>query len=173
MFLARLIAIAGVIGALAIVAPKLAPTLFASVVQPKKPAVIATAPVPQRRSDRAVALEADARGHFSADAVINGRSIEVFVDTGATTIALNEATARRLGISPARSEFVLPISTANGVIQAAPVRLAEVRLGGISVRDVGAVVVPGNVLAANLLGMSFLSRLSKFELSGDRLILVE
>ncbi len=53
----------------------------------------------------------------------------------------------------------------------AMVELAEVRVGGITVRDVAATVVPGDALRTNLLGMSFLGRLSRFEMAGDQLVL--
>ena len=93
------------------------------------------------------------------------------VDTGATSVAINEATARRLGIRPRLADYSLPISTANGIIHAAPVILRSVSVDGIRVRDVRAVVVRGEVLPVNLLGMSFLGRLSRFEIAGDRLVL--
>ncbi len=93
------------------------------------------------------------------------------VDTGATTVAINEETARWLGIRPRQADYRLPISTANGMIRAAPVVLRSVTVSGIQVRDVEAVVVRGDVLRVNLLGMSFFSRLSRFEIAGDRLVL--
>ena len=54
---------------------------------------------------------------------------------------------------------------------AARVTLDEVRLGDVALRDVAAVIVPGNALPVDLLGMSFLSRLSKFEIAGRQLVL--
>jgi hypothetical protein len=55
------------------------------------------------------------------------------------------------------------VSTANGTVKAAPARLAMVDLGGIIVRDVDAMVLPDEVLSENLLGLSFLSKLKRFE----------
>lgn len=95
----------------------------------------------------------------------------MMVDTGATTVALTEATARRLGIRPARTDFRYPVATANGTVMVALVELGDVRVGGITVRDVAATVVPGDALRTNLLGMSFLGRLSRFEMAGDQLVL--
>ena len=43
--------------------------------------------------------------------------------------------------------------------------LSAVSVGGIVVRQVPAAVVGGDALGINLLGMSFLKRLSKFEMS--------
>lgn len=164
--------------------PRLAPNLIAGLVSKSDIGEAASPALPQstaaagdpnadveqpsepRAFGRRLALKADPQGHFLANAVVNGRSIEVMVDTGATVVAINAATARRLGIFLTRRDFTIPISTANGTISAAPVKLAEVKLGGISVRNVEAAVLPGEVLPVNLLGMSFLKRLSKFELAG-------
>ena len=172
MPLPRLIVFAVVIAVLAVLFPKLGLGLRPADPAPPEPAPAVTttrraAPADPRR----VALDADRGGHFLVEAVINGRNVRVVVDTGATLVALNEATARRLGIKLARSDFTIPISTANGTIRAAPVRLSEVRIGGIAVRDVAATVVPGDALSVNLLGMSFLSRLSRFEIAGGQLVL--
>ena len=176
--MARLLALVAAIVAVAVFIPKVAPGLLANFSQSSghevaAPAVTASAPAQSALSPRRVALDADPRGHFLADASINGRQIEMMVDTGATIVALNDTTARRLGIVPAVSAFTASISTANGVVKAAPVMLSEVRLGGITVHDVQAVVVPGRVLETNLLGMSFLSRLSSYQVAANRLILVE
>ena len=176
----RVLAFAVAVVALAVMVPKLAPGVLSALMEsrgaPSSPAASARqAPAPLRETlnSRRMILEADRLGHFLVGASVNGRDIEAMVDTGASTVALNAESARRLGINPAPSAFTAPISTANGVVAAAPVTLSEVRVGGIRVRNVAAVVVPDGLLQVNLLGMSFLSRLSKFELSGPRLVLYE
>jgi aspartyl protease family protein len=122
---------------------------------------------------RRVALRTGPDGHVTVDGSIDGRSVRFLVDTGATTVVLNEATARRLGYRLSRSDFTQMSRTANGPMHVAPVRLGNVRIAGIALRDVEAVVVPGNLLDGNLLGMSFLKRLRKFEFQGDSLVLVQ
>ena len=179
----RLLGFAVVIVALAVSVPRLAPGLLSALMEsrgapssPSSPAASAReapAPPPQTLNSRRMILDADRLGHFLVGASVNGRDIEAMVDTGASTVALNAESARRLGINPAPSAFTAPISTANGIVAAAPVTLDEVRVGGIRVRNVAAVVVPDGLLQVNLLGMSFLGRLSKFELSGPRLVLYE
>jgi aspartyl protease family protein len=57
------------------------------------------------------------------------------------------------------------------VVRAAPVTLRSVDIGGLVVRDVRALVVPGNALGENLLGLSYLTRLKRFEYSNNRLVL--
>jgi len=180
----RLLGFTVAIVALAVMVPKIAPGVVSALIEgsdavaarPSSPAAAAReAPAPQRETlnSRRMILEADRLGHFLVGASVNGRDIEAVVDTGASTVALNAESARRLGIHPAQSAYTAPISTANGIVAAAPVTLDEVRVGGIRVRNVAAVVVPDGLLRVNLLGMSFLSRLSKFELSGPRLVLYE
>ena len=65
-----------------------------------------------------------------------GRTIDFVVDTGASTIALRESSAARLGIHPAARDYTVTMQTANGVGKAAPVRLDRVEINGITVRDV-------------------------------------
>ena len=44
-------------------------------------------------------------------------------------------------------------------------------LGGLVVRDVDAMVLPDEALSENLLGLSFLSKLKRFEYANDKLVL--
>lgn len=118
-----------------------------------------------------VTLAQDARGHFTAEPQINGVRLSMLVDTGASVIALSAEDASRAGVFPNASDFRIPVSTANGTVKAAPVRLREVQIGRIAVRDVEAVVMPPGRLAGSLLGMSFLKRLASFNVSGGTLVL--
>ncbi len=92
------------------------------------------------------------------------------IDTGASVIALRQQDAARLGIRPARRDFTARVTTANGVVFAAPTELASVELGGIIVHNVAAIVLPDEALAQNLLGMSFLSRV-RWQHQDGRLVL--
>jgi aspartyl protease family protein len=120
---------------------------------------------------RSHTIAKDARGHFSTDGRVDGRRIGFMVDTGASVIALTESSAAQVGIRPSRSDYNAPVSTANGVVKAARARLASVDIGGLEVRDVEAMVLPDNVLSENLLGLSYLSRLRRFEYAGGKLVL--
>lgn len=125
-------------------------------------------------SGRRVTLEADARGHFETEATINGKRIAVLIDTGATSVALRHEDVGRLGLRPPMpSDYTVPISTANGVAKAARVTLDEVRIGAVRVRRVEALVMPERMLATNLLGMSFIRRLSNVEMADGKLTFVE
>ncbi|MEO0382902.1 MAG: TIGR02281 family clan AA aspartic protease [Pseudomonadota bacterium] len=123
-----------------------------------------------RSSGREVFLT-DARGHVAARADIDGRGIEVLVDTGASAVVLRESDARRAGHRPHHSDFTVPVNTANGQAFFAPITLRTVELGSIRVRNVQALVARDEDLSANLLGMSFLSQLDSFRFEGQELIL--
>jgi len=122
-------------------------------------------------NSRSLTVRPDDRGHFHVEGRIDGRRMAFLVDTGATIIAIPEREAARLGIHPSRSEYTAQMRTANGTIRAAPVRLNMVEVGDIIVRDVAAVVMPDEALSQNLLGMSFLSRLRRFEVADRRLVM--
>lgn len=120
---------------------------------------------------RSVVIPRDSRGHFQADGRVDGRRIGFMVDTGASLIALNEKSAAQIGIRPLRSDYTATVSTANGSIKAARTRLAMVDIGGLVVRDVEAMVLPDGALSENLLGLSFLSKLKRYEFAGSKLVM--
>ena len=131
----------------------------------------APAPAPAVSSNyRTVTLNSDRRGHFQTDVRVDGRNIDFMVDTGASSIALRESSAAKLGIHPSARDYNIKMQTANGVGKAARVKLNRVELGGITVRDVDALVVPDESLSVNLLGMTFLSRV-KWSHDRGRLVL--
>ena len=123
--------------------------------------------------DRIAHLEAADNGHFYADVTIDGRTINVVVDTGATGVALTYEDAERIGLTIRDSDYTHFSRTANGTARIAPVHLDEVRLGDITVRNVEAYVTEPGALFATLLGMTFLSRLSRVDIRGKELVLVE
>ena len=119
---------------------------------------------------RTMTIQRGSNGHFNVEAEVDGRRMEFLVDTGASVIALRERDAARLGIHPARREYTASVSTANGIVRAAPVELNRVDVGSLTVRNVQALVLPDEALGQNLLGMSFLSRV-RFEHRDGRLVL--
>ncbi len=109
-------------------------------------------------------------GHFLVDAVVNDVAIEFLVDTGASTVILTPADARRLDFELEYLEFTERFQTANGVIEGAPVTLQEMRIGELELDDVDSTVVRSQI-SKSLLGMTFLSRLDSYEVVENRLIL--
>ncbi len=120
---------------------------------------------------RSISLPRDARGHFQTEGRIEGQRIGFMVDTGASVVALNETSAARFGFRPSRGDFNARVTTANGTVKAARTRLAMIDIGGLVVRDVEAMVLPDEALSENLLGLSFLSKLKRFEYANGRMVL--
>ena len=122
---------------------------------------------------RTVTLSPNNFGHYIVEADVSGTSVELLTDTGATYVALNYETALKLGFTAQTLHFTSRSSTANGIARVAPVTLDYVRIGSILVREVKAVIAEPGKMAQNLLGMSFINRLSGFELRGGRLLMVQ
>lgn len=124
-----------------------------------------------RRRTKTAIIAADGRGHFHVEARINRRSVEVLIDTGASSIAMSRATARRLGLRVRRSDFRHTANTANGRVEMALATLDHVRIGDVELEDVEAAVLPDGALDGVLLGMSFLGRLERFGVEAGTLVL--
>lgn len=122
---------------------------------------------------RSVTIDADMRGHFTASFKINGRSIDAMVDTGATLVAINVSTARKAGVKVTPGDFTQQVNTANGAARAALARIDRLQIGRISVDDVPVVVLEDKALDGTLIGMSFLSRLKKYQVENGALLLVQ
>jgi len=134
------------------------------------PARPAAAPI-SHQGGRKVQLAAAAGGHFNAEFRLNGRKVPAMIDTGATHIAINRTTARRIGLSVAEADFTGSAETANGRARFAPVIIERLALGRIELEDVQAVVLDDRALSGTLVGMSFLSRLKRYSVEGGMLVL--
>jgi len=89
-------------------------------------------------------------GHFHVDAVVDGKSIEMLVDTGATTVSLSRRDAARIGIDLTRLVYNRRVMTANGPAMSAPVTLRELRVGPITDPNFPWVLLGRALLHANL-----------------------
>lgn len=118
-------------------------------------------------------LKADGRGHFFGTFQMNGRGIDGMIDTGASTIAINETTARRLGFTGNGLDFRYSVDTANGRTDAARIILDRVEIGTVRVRNVEAMVLRDKALSGTLVGMSFLSKLRSYQVQDGGLTLVQ
>jgi len=123
--------------------------------------VLVTAPTGE------VVLQRNRAGHYVADGEVNGERVTFLLDTGATQVALSTSLARELRLERGPS---VTLQTAAGPVQGYMVRLDSVRLAGIEMRDVGALVSDGLEPGLVLLGMNFLKRLEMIQ-RGDQLIL--
>ena len=136
---------------------------------------VPAAPVTATAAEDAVqtlALRADAYRRMTVPVTVNGQGPYHFmVDTGATMVIVRESDAARVGVRPMRADYTATVSTANGKIKAAPAKLDRLEVGGITVYDVQALVLPDDALWQNLLGMSFLSRLKRYEVANGQMVL--
>jgi aspartyl protease family protein len=110
-------------------------------------------------------------GHFAVRAEVESVPLTLMVDTGASFVTLTMEDAARIGVDTGALRFRMPVRTANGVMDAAPITLARLAVGQIERRDVPALVAPQGSLDQSLLGMSFLNTLHGYAISGDRLVL--
>jgi aspartyl protease family protein len=116
-------------------------------------------------------ITAGQNGHFIVNADINNNPISVLVDTGASTVAFSYEDAQRAGLRPNALKYDVLVSTANGTIKAARVKIRSVKIDNVKVTDIDGMVLPRGALTGTLLGMSFLSRLDSFRVEDGKLIL--
>jgi len=113
-------------------------------------------------------------GHFVIEALVTTKTgqttVRFLVDTGASDVVISPADARRLGFDTEHLDFTKMYRTANGTVYGAPVRLESMTVGSIHMKGVRA-SVNGADMGRSLLGMSFLERLSGYEVSSGSLVL--
>ena len=143
------------------------PTETAAVTAPAAPVSVAPG------ASGAAILKADGRGHFTAAFRINGKPVDGLVDTGASLVAINESTARRLGFTANSLDFRYAVDTANGKTDAAHVVIDRIEIGAIRVRKVDAFVMRDRALSSTLVGMSFLKKLKSYQVEDGSLRLTQ
>lgn len=114
---------------------------------------------------------ADKRGHFETPGTINGQLVNFLLDTGATSVAMNEVIASKLGIDFRYSGNPTTVSTASGMAAAHSITLGSVKIGDIELKNIDATVIEGGFPTEVLLGMSFLSQV-EIERKGNKIKLV-
>jgi aspartyl protease family protein len=102
-----------------------------------------------------IVLNAGPGGHFVSSGQINGASVRFMVDTGATDVSMSAQEADRIGLQY-RSGQPITMSTANGMVKGYQVHLDTVRLNGVEVYNVEAIVAPASMPYV-LLGNTFLT----------------
>ncbi|MEQ8803878.1 TIGR02281 family clan AA aspartic protease [Haliea sp.] len=105
------------------------------------------------------------RMQYITSAQINGRSIQVMVDTGANVVAMSARQASALGVDY-RAGMPSKLETASATIDAWMVTLRSVEVGGIRVENVRATVTAGEYPSTVLLGMSYLQHVELREREG-------
>jgi aspartyl protease family protein len=120
---------------------------------------------------RAVQIARGQGGEFALQARINGVNTPMVIDTGATSVVLTWETAKAAGLPLELLEYNVDVETASGHTRAARLTLDRLAIGKLVERSVPALVAPRGQMKTNLLGMSFLDRLERWEVRADRLML--
>ena len=123
--------------------------------------------------ERIYRISRNRQGHFVADAYLNGRAVDMLVDTGATVTVLPESVAEDIGIFLKASDYKYAIRTANGTVRGGKAVIDRLRLGDIRLRNIDTLVLKDQSLGEPLLGMSVLNQLQRFDMSGGTLELVQ
>jgi aspartyl protease family protein len=121
-------------------------------------------------SYRETSIEADPRGQYVTDALVDGTPVRMMIDTGASEVTISASTAARLGLVPGPGPK-WTIKTANGQSSASPVTLHAMSFGGLYMNDVEGLILAPEAGDVNLIGASFLKRLVSVEQRDGMLIL--
>lgn len=129
--------------------------------------------LPGRAATRggAVEISRGRGGEFQIITQVNGASIAMVLDTGASSVVLTQEAAKAAGLPLEMLSYSVNIDTANGRARAASVTLERVAVGSIIEKSVPALIAQPGQLKTSLLGMSFLSRLERWEVRGDRVVM--
>jgi aspartyl protease family protein len=116
---------------------------------------VRAAVVPAPGSGNRIVLNAGPGGHFISSGQINGASVQFLVDTGATDVSMSVQEADRIGLQY-RAGRPITMNTANGAVRGYLVYLDTVRLNGVEVYNVEAIVTASSMPFV-LLGNTFLT----------------
>lgn len=122
-----------------------------------------------QRAMRTVEIVRGRAGDFQVAAKINGSRVAMVLDTGASSVVLTQEAAKIAGLPIEVLTYTVSVETANGRARAAPVTLDRLEVGDIVERAVPALIAQPGQLRTSLLGMSFLNRLTGWEVRGDKL----
>lgn len=126
---------------------------------------------PARKGSGIAYVRLDRQNQFTTDIEIEGKPFKGIIDTGANLVAIRYEDARALGLFRNGERWNRMVSTANGNGRAMAVRLNNLAIGDMIVYDVDALVLSQGAVSTNLIGMSLLRRLSRFEVRPDTIIL--
>ena len=117
-----------------------------------------------------VRLERAGNGHYYSTATIGGADVHVIVDTGASVVALTAADARAAGFSWEPHEVAVVGRGASGDVHGVIRTIPQVTVGGITARNVEAIIIPQG-LDTSLLGQSYLAHVRSVEIRGGQMVL--
>jgi aspartyl protease family protein len=106
-------------------------------------------------------------GHFWVEGELNGHRVRFLVDSGATVTTIGQETATQAGVTPDGRRA--PVSTANGVVVMDRGSAGRLKLGPIERSDFPMFIARDDTI--NVIGMNFLSSLSRWSVEGRTLVL--
>ena len=115
---------------------------------------------------RRVAVNKTRNNSYFTAGTINGQTVNLLIDTGATSVAMSSKAAKRLGIDYLLHGRQGSVRTASGITKAYYIKLKSVAVGGIAVNNVAAAVLEGSFPHEILLGMSYLNHVTMEEKQG-------
>ena len=124
------------------------------------------------QNDGSILIVRDQTGHFVLDGTANGAKVSFLLDTGASAVVLTHDDALAAGFKDRDLSFTVPVSTANGRALVAPAKIAEIRIGDATFRDIRAFIARDGALESSLFGMTALDRLQRWHIEGDKLVMV-
>lgn len=126
---------------------------------------------PARKGSGIAYVRLDRRNQFTTAIEIDGKPFQGIIDTGANIVAIRYEDAQALGLFRNGERWNSVVSTANGTGRGMQVFLNNLAIGDLIVYDVEALVLSKGAVSTNLIGMSLLRRLSKFEVRPDMIVL--
>ena len=123
-----------------------------------------------QKAEGAISFAASSDGHFYLNAEVNGVPITFLADTGASHIVLSPVDAQTIGFKTDELHFDRFYSTANGIVRGSSIRIADFKIGGIHLKEIGASVNEAK-MRNSLLGMTFFRRLKSYEVQNNVLTL--
>ena len=125
---------------------------------------------PTQTAANEMVISANDGGGFHVYGAVNSVPIRFLVDTGASSIVLSPADAKKLGLDLGTLTFNRPYETANGIGYGASAEVDELTVGHIHLSNVP-VSINGAPMSSSLLGMTFLNRMKSFSITGRKLVL--
>lgn len=120
------------------------------------------------RTHKPIILPRDSRGHYVAQAWLNGMPVEALLDTGATMVMVPAHLQHELALEAGP---VFTVNTATGQALAQQTMIDAIKIGPVLLHDVEAALVP-SPKDTILIGMSFLLK-TRFQQLADGLLLEE
>jgi aspartyl protease family protein len=117
-----------------------------------------------------VVLHREGDGHFYADVQVDGGTLRMLVDTGASVVALTPEDAATMGLDWSEDDVEQVAQGASGPVYGVNTQIDRMGVGGNEATNVRAIIITQGA-GISLLGQSYLSTLGQVRIAGDNMIL--